>query len=149
MLRLPGSAPPQFFEFFVVDLAGGLHEQLLFPPDFGAPNYLRQQTAHHRFDWAAVVGADPSGELKQLLAQDGRLADDRFDWPKTFRFSVIENRRDTSENRLLTKRNAHTGTDADSFRQCFWHQIIHFPVDRPISDNTNVIGFCHAMESLI
>ena len=62
--RLTRSAPPQFFDFIIVDLARGSHEQLLLPPDFRAPNHLGQQTAHHRFDWAAIVTAYPSREFQ-------------------------------------------------------------------------------------
>src|SRR6266403_1038244 len=114
--RLAWRASPQFFDFFNVDLARGSHEQLLFPPDFGVSNHLRQQTAHNRFDWAAVVRADPFCELEQFFAQNGRLADDRFDRPETFRFTVIENRHDGCECRPLTKGDAYARTDADSFR---------------------------------
>src|SRR5260370_405982 len=100
--RLARSASTQLFDFLIVNLAHGADEQLLFPPDFGAPDYLRQQTAHYRFDWAAVVGADPFCELEQFFAQDGRLADHRFDRPETFRLTVAENCHDGCECRPLT-----------------------------------------------
>src|SRR4029077_12743632 len=114
--RLARSASPQLFDFLIVNLAHWADEQLLFPPDFGAPNYLRQQTAHYRFDWAAVVGADPFCQLEQFFAQNGRLADDRFDRPETFRLTVAENCHDGCECRPLAKGDADARTDADAFR---------------------------------
>ena len=112
-------------------LRAGWHEQLLFPPDFGAPDHLRQQTAHHRFDWAAIIDADPSGEFEQLFAQDGRVADDRFDRPETLRFAVLENRHDRCEGRLVAKWDAHARADADSFRQCLRHRDNRVPDGSP------------------
>src|SRR5215470_7727230 len=50
----------QLFKFFIVDLATEMDEQLFFPSDFRAPDDLRQQTVHYSFNWAAIIGADPS-----------------------------------------------------------------------------------------
>jgi hypothetical protein len=84
-----------------------LHEQLFLPPDFGSPNHLWQQAPHHSFDWAAIIGADPSREFEQLFAQGWRVADDPFDRPETFRFTMIENGHDSRQRGLLAKRNAY------------------------------------------
>src|SRR6266446_7047815 len=114
--RLPWRAPPKFFDFFNVDLTRRLHEQLFLPPDFGSSNHLWEQAPHHSFDRAAIIGADPSGELEQFFAQGGRVADDRFDRSETFRFTVIENGHDSRERRLLAKGNAYARADANAFR---------------------------------
>ena len=78
-LGLPWRASSQFFHFALVDVARGLHEQLLFPADFRAPDHLRKHTAHHRFDRTAIIRADPPCEFEQLFAQDRCVPDNGFD----------------------------------------------------------------------
>ena len=81
---LARSAPPQFLDIFRGNFFRRGDEQLLFPSDLGATNHLRQETAHDRFDRAAVIRAHPSRELDQLFAQRRSIAHERFDRPNAF-----------------------------------------------------------------
>ena len=144
-LRLARRAFPQFFDFFVVDLAPGLDEQLLFPSDFRAPDHLRQQTAHYCFDRAAVIGADPFRQLEQLLrsrsaprptiASIGRMPFASL----CSRVATTVASADLSRNGTRTREPT-----ADSLRQALGHEIIELAMDRPINDDANVAGFRHA-----
>ena len=95
-------------------LARGLHEQLFFPADFRAPDHLRKHTAHHRFDRAAIVGADPPRQFEQVLAQGRRFSDDRFDWPNAFGVALLEDRNDCCQRRFIPERHPHARADSDA-----------------------------------
>src|SRR6266513_2216727 len=101
----------------LVDLGSWLDEQLFFETDLCAPDYLRQHAPHDRFNWAAVIGADPFRELEQLLAQHRRLTYYRFDRPDPFRVALIERGDDGRQTCFVAKRNAHPRTDAHSLSQ--------------------------------
>ena len=111
---LPRRASSQLFDFTRVDAARGLDEQLFFPADFRAPDHLRQHTAHHRFDRAAIVGADPPRQFEQLLAQDRRISDDRFDGPDAFGFALLGDRNDCCQRRFIPERHPHARADSDA-----------------------------------
>ena len=112
--RLPRCASSQFFDFALVDVAPRLHEQLFFPADFRAPDHLRKHTAHHRFDRAAIVGADPPRQFKQVLAQGRRFPDYGFDWPNAFSVTVLEDRNDCCQRRFIPERHPHARADSDA-----------------------------------
>jgi hypothetical protein len=80
-----------------------------------------------------------------LLAQHGRFADDCFDWPDTFRLSLFWKSDNCGESGFVAKRHAYTRADSDSARQAFGYGIIQLAMDRPINDDANVIGLCHAL----
>ena len=82
--RLTRSSPPQFLDISRGNLFRRGREQLLFPADLGATNHLWQETAHDRFDRAAVICAHPLPKLDQLFAQRRSIAQDRFDRPNAF-----------------------------------------------------------------
>ena len=92
----------------------GLDEQLFFPADFRAPDHLRKHTAHHRFDRAAIIRADPSCQFEQLLAQNRRIPDDGFDWPDAFGFALLGNRNDCCQRRFIPERHPHARADPDA-----------------------------------
>ena len=95
-----------------------LHEQLLFPADFRAPDHLRQQAAHHRFDRAAVVGRSSSAPARAASrsapavsptsASIGRMPGG---------VALFENRDDRRERRFVAKRHAHARADVRSGRR--------------------------------
>src|SRR6266446_8472065 len=143
--RLTRSAPPELFVFLIVDLARGLHEQLFLPTDLRASNHLRQQTAHDRFDRAAIVRAHPVSQLEQFFAQDWRFAYDRFDRANPFRFALLKRRHHGAERRFVAKWHAHTRPDADALRQCFGHEIVELAMDRAVDDYPNVAGLYHTI----
>src|SRR5947207_12447141 len=128
----------------LVDLASGLDEQLFLKTDLSAPDYLRQHAAHDRFNWAAVIGADPFRELEQLLAQHRRLTHYRFDRPDPFRVALIERGDDGRQTCFATDWNAHPRADAHSLSQIFRHGIIQLAMNRAVDNHPDVTGFqCH------
>ena len=146
---LPRRTFPQLLKLIIVNLATRLHEQLFFPSYLRAPNHLRQHAAHHRFDGAAIIGADPAREVERLLAQDRRFADYCFDWPDTFRFCLFWKRDDCGERRFFAKRYAHARADSDSARQAVRNSVVELTMDGPINDDANVIGLCHGSTKLV
>src|SRR5882724_9478152 len=129
----------------MVDLAGGLHEQLLFPPDLGAANHLRQQAAHDRFDRAAVVGAHPARELEELFAQDWGLADDGFNGSNTLRLTFVQDGHHCGKRGFVAKWNAHPRADTDSLGHRFRDEIIELAMDGAVDNYSNEVRLEHGL----
>ena len=51
----------EFLDFLGRRNACRTNKKLFLPSDFGAPDHLREQTAHHRFDRAAIIIRHPAG----------------------------------------------------------------------------------------
>ena len=120
-----------------------LDEQLFFPGDV-CPSYdLRQHTAHDCFNWTAIVGANPSRQFEQVLAQHRTVADDCFDRPDTFCFTVFRNGDHCGERRFLSERHANARAHSDPVTESFGNYVIELATDRPIDDDANVIGLWH------
>ena len=104
---------------------------------------MRQQAAHHGFDRAAIIGANPSRELEQLFAQDWRFTYERFNYPDSFRFALFCDRDDRCKSGFISKRHAYSGADSHSVPQPFGNGIIELAVNGSINDDANVARFCH------
>src|SRR5207249_9193708 len=85
----------------------------------------RRRHTRSKRDWSsdvcssdlAIIGADPSRQFEQLFAQNRCVADYCFDWPDTFRLTVLENTNNSGQGRFIAERHPHAGSDRSEERR--------------------------------